>query len=86
MMIMPINLRIRMIFGYVETGVRRLALTRGGFSDCAIVVAEEDVRAVGLGEARRALEEFLGIHDLSNESRVSSDAGICLYVPTPMPL
>ena len=31
--------------------------------NAAIVVAEDDVGAVGFGETRRALEEFFGIHD-----------------------
>ena len=30
----------------------------------AAAVAEEDVRAVGFGEPRRAFEEFFGIHDV----------------------
>ena len=29
----------------------------------AAAVAEEDVSAVGFGQPRRAIEEFLGIHD-----------------------
>ena len=32
--------------------------------DAAVAVVEDDVGAVGLGEAWRGLEEFLGIHSL----------------------
>ena len=32
--------------------------------DAAVAVVEDDVGAVGLGEAWRGLEEFLGIHRL----------------------
>ena len=32
--------------------------------DAAVAVVEDDVGAVGLGEAWRGLEEFLGIHAL----------------------
>ena len=33
------------------------------YDKAAIAGGEQDVRAVGFGEARRALEEFFGIHE-----------------------
>ena len=38
--------------------------------NCAVAVVEYNVGAIGLGEARRALEEFFGIHDGRDETEI----------------
>ena len=44
-------------------------------NDDAAAVREYDVRAVGLGEAWRGLEEFLGVHEFGR--RASVDCSRC---------
>ena len=53
------------------------------YDDAAIAVVEEDVRAVGFGEPRRALEEFFSVHGGGRQGKTEREHGPIILKPVP---